>query len=628
MDLLITEGTEIKSRIISEISKSTKSICLAVFLFTDKDIANSIIEAKKRGVDTFIILDSDSQNEPMMSLFNDNNVQVQTFTTANPRGKMHHKFCLIDNRLTIYGTFNYTYNASRNNEEDITVTDSTTKYNQFHEKFEKLRENLNLADEIMITESLDPNNVNNPVEEFRQTLHHLIFSSTDLNTEEFRQKGFDKSEQNQGNIDIFRTELSSIKEQIRIYATHNGLGSKKNLLQSNISNAFENTNSKLESNKKTEIESTNSKFKLSIDQTREKISLLKEEKNTLEIGNSNTGEKGLHYFNLEIDKKHLEKRNLESSLKVKKFWNLGTSLTLIALLLFSFYLSVFFGSAIFKVFFETNIIENQLEQEITPQMPQLVDGNAISKIFEMQGIPFGLFAALFFIIPVLFSNLYIFGSKNKVVNKSTFVIGILIFDIIVSFLIASQKHHISYMLGKVTYDVDKLAFREIITQAEFWLIFVFGMIPLIITHFIISSITKSYNNSRSDLVDSEKANKIYQIEIDLKELNSNKDKLTEKLNEKIQKIEEKEEILRSILIKLDDEKNQIETKFNNYIDRIKSIFDEYSSKVISGKIFTDEILGSILTSFVTGYIDYLPKFYASEEVTNRVREIERTLLTD
>jgi hypothetical protein len=79
---------------------------------------------------------------------------------------------------------------------------------------------------------------------------------------------------------------------------------------------------------------------------------------------------------------------------------------------------------------------------------------------------------------------------------------------------------------------------------------------------------------------------------------------------------------------LDDEKNLIESKFNNYLDRIKSIFDEYSSKVISGKIFTDEILGSILTSFVTGYIDYLPKFYASEEVTTRVREIERTLLTD
>ncbi len=50
MNDFITNGTEIKQRIISEFNNAKKSIYVAMAYFTDRDIAMAIVEAKNRSV--------------------------------------------------------------------------------------------------------------------------------------------------------------------------------------------------------------------------------------------------------------------------------------------------------------------------------------------------------------------------------------------------------------------------------------------------------------------------------------------------------------------------------------------------------------------------------------------------
>jgi len=57
MNDIITNGTEIKQRIISEINNAQQCIYLAMAWFTDRDIANTII-GKGRNVTVDIILSS------------------------------------------------------------------------------------------------------------------------------------------------------------------------------------------------------------------------------------------------------------------------------------------------------------------------------------------------------------------------------------------------------------------------------------------------------------------------------------------------------------------------------------------------------------------------------------------
>jgi F0F1-type ATP synthase membrane subunit b/b' len=626
MNDIITNGTEIKLRILSEINNARQCIYVAMAWFTDRDIAMAIIEAKNRNLTIDIILSSNAQNETVKLMLKGANISVHAFETGDARGIMHHKFCLIDNGISINGSYNYSINASNNNVENIQVSDDLKTYSQFLSEFERLRYNIdNNIDVNEIIQKLEtkiqqlqPINV---IDTFSQQLQNLVYSAAQIDTESYKEKGYENSKENHGSIDIFRTEYNRIKETIKTYATDEGLGSKKNVLTSNISNAFESTKSNLETEKQEKIAVEKRNYELEKRQITDKISDLKQERSILESGNQNTGEKGLFQINKEIEKNKLERRSLEQSFVVKKFWSMGSIFIVLGLAIFVFYLSVFFASAVYKVFFEGNVIRASLEAGINPGIPQIVDANAIIKIFKQQGSLFGFIAALFFLIPILLSNLKIIGSEIKWVNNLLFVVGLLVFDIVVSTMVTFNTDEIKCLLaGKES----TLQIWQVGKHGEFWLIFVFGMFPLIITHFLIDNITNAYKNSQREIVDAEKNNKIQFLDEEMIELNAEKESYTNKVKEKDSTIDENKNKIVNLETEINNFQNQIENRYAEMQSQIKAIFNDFSTKIISGKIFTDVILASVISAYKSGYIEFLPQYYCADEVAKRVKEIEQS----
>jgi len=628
MNDLITNGTEIKQRIISEINNANQVIYVAMAWFTDRDIAMAIIDAKNRNLSIDIILSSNAQNETVKLMLKGANIKVHAFETGDVRGIMHHKFCLIDNKISINGSYNYSINASNNNVENIQVSDDTKVYSQFLNEFERLRYNIdhNIGvnntfipplQQVQATPSL------NIVDTFSEQLNNLVYSSSQINTEEYKQKGFTNSKENKGSIDIFRTEYNKIKEDIKTFATDEGLSSKKNILTSNISNAFESAKTNLEIEKQDKINIEKRNNELEKRQIKDKIEELKQEKSILESGNQNTAQKGLLQVNKEIEKNKLERRALEQSLIIKKFWSIGTILVLVALGIFVFYLSIFFASAIYKVFFESNIIRESLQAGINPGIPQLVDANAIIKIFRQQGFLFGFIAALFFLIPILLSNLKILGSENKLVNNLLFWVGLIIFDLVVSTMVAYNTDEIK---GLLVGRESKMQIWDVVNHGEFYLIFAFGMFPLILTHFLIDYTINAYKKSQRELVDAEKNRKIQFLDEEMLELNTDKELLTIKIKENEDLISDNNNKIQDLETEINNSENQIESKYAELQKQIKVIFDDFSTKIISGKLFTDVIFNSVITAYKSGFIEHLPQYYATDEVSSRVKEIEESTI--
>lgn len=427
MNDFITNGTEIKQRIISEIDNAKQYIYVAMAYFTDRDIAMAIVEAKNRNVTVDIILSSNAQNETVKLMLKGANISVHAFETGDFRGIMHHKFCLIDNTISINGSYNYSLNASTNNVENITVSDDLTTYSQMQLEFERLK--FNIDHRIAVNETaqtpkpemkipeMQPINV---IDTFSKRLHDLVYSSAQIDTAKYRQQGNDNSTESKGSIDIFRTEYNNIKERIKTYATDEGLGNMKNILISNVSIAYESTKTNMEAEQQEKINIEKRSNDLEKSQIIDKISEIKQEKLILESGNQNTTEKGLLQINKEIEKNKLDRRILEQSFVVKKFWNLGTTLTTIFLAILGFYLSFFFASAVYKVLFEYNVIQTAVEAGVRPDIPELFDADAIVKIFRQKGAFFGFVGVIFFVFPVALSNIKLFGSKNKWVNGLMF----------------------------------------------------------------------------------------------------------------------------------------------------------------------------------------------------------------
>ena len=94
------------------------------------------------------------------------------------------------------------------------------------------------------------------------------------------------------------------------------------------------------------------------------------------------------------------------------------------------------------------------------------------------------------------------------------------------------------------------------------------------------------------------------------------------------KIKQKNDELERLEREINTHQSNIENIFTELLKSIRAIYDDFITRITSGKIFTDEILNSVSTAYKSGYIEYLPELYAEKEVANRVRQIEQVLISN
>jgi len=129
-----------ETAIIENISKADISIDIAMYTFTDKEISHAVIEAKERGVKVRIYLDR-SQVEAKYSssrLLVEKGIEVRV---SSNNYIMHNKFAVIDSKIVITGSYNWTASASIRNDENLLVIDDEEVILRFRKQFENLWEN-------------------------------------------------------------------------------------------------------------------------------------------------------------------------------------------------------------------------------------------------------------------------------------------------------------------------------------------------------------------------------------------------------------------------------------------------------------------------------------------------------
>jgi len=116
INVYFSPGNGIMGRIVKEINNSGKSIDIAMYSFTKREIAQALVKAKKRGVNIRIVLDKQrsSNKYNKYRYFMNNGITPKLIDRT-----MHNKFAIIDGKLVITGSYNWTANAERNNYENI-----------------------------------------------------------------------------------------------------------------------------------------------------------------------------------------------------------------------------------------------------------------------------------------------------------------------------------------------------------------------------------------------------------------------------------------------------------------------------------------------------------------------------
>ncbi|MDE2028892.1 MAG: phospholipase D family protein [Candidatus Omnitrophica bacterium] len=127
------EGGCLKT-VLDGINKSQKSIDVAMFYFTSKAIAQALVAAKGREVKIRIILDKNQEQETFSKsrYLIKKGIEVRYY---QGEGLMHNKFAVIDGRLLITGSFNWTPTADWQNEENMIVIVNNEVVKKYQQRF-------------------------------------------------------------------------------------------------------------------------------------------------------------------------------------------------------------------------------------------------------------------------------------------------------------------------------------------------------------------------------------------------------------------------------------------------------------------------------------------------------------
>ena len=118
--ILPKQGDEIKDKISESITNAKSEILIAMYNFSYKKFAKDLVDASKNGVKITVFLDAKKVKEdPEISEYlKKNNIKVVLV-----KDKMHLKVALIDSKVAIFGSTNWTKESFEENYELIYISE-------------------------------------------------------------------------------------------------------------------------------------------------------------------------------------------------------------------------------------------------------------------------------------------------------------------------------------------------------------------------------------------------------------------------------------------------------------------------------------------------------------------------
>lgn len=141
------EGTRIENyfaaeddtigNIVRTINGAQRSIFFMAFSFTQDDIGKAIIAKQQAGLKVGGVFETTGSQVPTSEYGKMKAAGLDVSTDGNPY-VMHHKVIIIDERITIFGSFNFSDNAAKSNDENLLIVDNPEIARAFKAEYDRV----------------------------------------------------------------------------------------------------------------------------------------------------------------------------------------------------------------------------------------------------------------------------------------------------------------------------------------------------------------------------------------------------------------------------------------------------------------------------------------------------------
>lgn len=498
---VINDNKEIYARIQSELLKAESEVLIATAWFTDEDLFNILLGRLAAGVHIEVIIADNPENEKLnFALLQAKGAQVYKIK-GQGYGGMNQKFCVIDKRIALHGSYNWSVNAKKNNQESIISTNHKDTVLSLINAFNDTKARITAQVPDAVNTPARPERPKAiPIEipakledEFRHILDSMIAAEVgSFDRDMLRKHGFDRCQANKGDhqvldtaldtlYSVFLNDIDVIEDKKKRLLTKIEEHRVKNL--DNITRSSDLEIGFLE--KATELNLTGlgtkrTNLEAEIEVTSKSIEELKETRIPF-----------LASKNAELDHqiKIAEREFLRP--KFKWFDFIPTAIFNAALLVYLFF---FYSSAAYILLFSVADAKAAEAQGIPIAEAQIFNPDAVAKALHKSGTaPYFIF--LFVFIPLAFAIMDRFVTARWV-SPFSFLFGIFVLDSAVAFKVTQAIYDVNYSRGDVNVPWRaSMAF----TDTNFYLVFVFGAAGLFLFKYAFKKLMKFFEDRDPDI---------------------------------------------------------------------------------------------------------------------------------
>ncbi len=146
---LFSPDDGLETKLIELIGQEQDSMKIAVFLFTNGNIAQALVDAQKRGIKIEIVTDASCLQDKFnkIAALHDAGINIHVYKPDSVTllgNRMHHKYIIFGKnkegkRWLWFGSFNLTKSADLYNQEGVIVLDNNQLIEQFDKQFDVLK---------------------------------------------------------------------------------------------------------------------------------------------------------------------------------------------------------------------------------------------------------------------------------------------------------------------------------------------------------------------------------------------------------------------------------------------------------------------------------------------------------
>jgi phosphatidylserine/phosphatidylglycerophosphate/cardiolipin synthase-like enzyme len=136
-----------------------RTLDIAIFTLTNDKITAAIMEAHNRGVKVRVIADDECCKMLGSDVVKLAAIGIPCKTDSAEKYHMHHKFAILDNSVVITGSFNWTTQAVKNNQENILFFENRPIAQRYTDEYNKLWQSFTaVIDQVESKRKMDEEN--------------------------------------------------------------------------------------------------------------------------------------------------------------------------------------------------------------------------------------------------------------------------------------------------------------------------------------------------------------------------------------------------------------------------------------------------------------------------------------